>query len=114
MLPEMTPVQSSNVDSVGWDAATSRLYIKFNSGSIYVYENVPEDVFLDLEAAVSVGSYFNRQVKGQYVGKLYDNTEGTTPTSVATASPAPPKKVIDYNEEMAELGLDPNDFIFRE
>lgn len=61
-----TPVLSSNIASVGHDAATSTLEVEFLSGSLYQYFDVPETVFQELVTASSVGSFLAREIKGQY------------------------------------------------
>jgi hypothetical protein len=64
----MTPTpQSSNIAAVGYDSATSELYVTFvNSGRTYKYLDVPPGEFGMLERADSVGSYFANNIKGQY------------------------------------------------
>jgi len=63
---EMIPVVSSNVDSIGYDPDTQTLRVRFNNGSVYDYMNVPAMEFEQLRSAPSVGSYLNRNVKGNY------------------------------------------------
>jgi hypothetical protein len=63
---EMIPVVSSNVDSIGYDPDTQTLRVRFNNGSAYEYMNVPAMEFEQLRSAPSVGSYLNRNVKGNY------------------------------------------------
>lgn len=53
-----TPVQSSNVVSIGYDAETQVLEIEFRSG-VYQYQGVPRQVFDGLLAADSVGKAVN-------------------------------------------------------
>jgi hypothetical protein len=61
------PVRSSNVSSVGYDAATATLEIEFHGGRVYQYANVPERHFAALtDGSGSVGGYFNRYVKNSY------------------------------------------------
>ena len=38
---EMEAVQSSNIESVGYDEADQEVYVKFLNGSVYVYRGVP-------------------------------------------------------------------------
>jgi hypothetical protein len=64
--PEMKPVSSSNVDSIGYDECTQELYVRFLNCSLYVYKNVPKIEFEGLEHAPSVGSYMNRNVRNVY------------------------------------------------
>lgn len=58
-----TPVSSSNLASVGYDAAQRILEIEFLTGSVYQYLNVPQSVYAGLMAAESHGRYFDANVK---------------------------------------------------
>lgn len=60
----MIPVASSNLNSVGYENGT--LYIAFNSGGLYSYSNVPENVFHELLNASSKGKYFHAYINGHY------------------------------------------------
>jgi hypothetical protein len=60
------PVSSSNLRSVGYDESTNTLEIKFNSGGIYQYYNVPSTVYQELMNAPSHGRYFHAHIKGVY------------------------------------------------
>ena len=42
------------------------LEIKFREHSTYQYFDVPKELWLNLKEAVSVGSFINRNLKGQY------------------------------------------------
>jgi hypothetical protein len=59
-------VISSNINSIGYDSATRLLEIEFNSGGVYQYLNVPENVYSGLMAASSHGQYFHRNIKSVY------------------------------------------------
>jgi hypothetical protein len=61
-----TPVESSNLRSVGYDPATQTLEIEFHSGGVYQYVGVPPSVYQDLLAAPSLGSYFQAAIRNQY------------------------------------------------
>ncbi len=63
---DMIQVVSSNVDSIGYDADTQTLRVRFNNGSVYEYRNVGVVEFEQLRTASSVGSYLNRNIKGNY------------------------------------------------
>lgn len=69
MMPEMHPVQSSNVRSVGYDEEKAELWIAFNGGRTYVYTGVPNGVLDDILAAPSVGKFVNEQIKNVYTGR---------------------------------------------
>ena len=62
-LPTMVPVSSSNLESVGYNAETLTLYVRFIGGGIYSYANVPDDVFNDLLNAASKGKFFATYIK---------------------------------------------------
>ena len=56
-------VQSSNIASVGYDLSSSTLEIEFESGGIYQYSGVPQDVYKGLMSAESKGKYFHQNIK---------------------------------------------------
>jgi len=64
-----TPVTSSNIVSIGYDVDTRTLEVEFNSGAVYQYSNVPEDVYNELISASSIGAYFASGIKYVYYGK---------------------------------------------
>jgi hypothetical protein len=62
-----TPVKSSNLASVGYDAPQRILEIAFVSGGIYQYYGVPASIHRGLMAASSHGQYFEQVIqKGGY------------------------------------------------
>ena len=60
------PVRSSNIASIGYDAASLTLEVEFSTGSVYQYYNVPESVYRGLMNAASHGSYLAQYVKEVY------------------------------------------------
>lgn len=66
MYPEMHPVNSSNVAELGYDENNQQLYVRFVSGSLYRYSNVPIHEYEALDNAPSIGSYLNRNLKNVY------------------------------------------------
>jgi hypothetical protein len=64
----MVPVSSSNIDSVGYDADSRVLRIRFNDGGTYDYQGVDPSTHNDLMNATSVGSYFHKWIKPYYSG----------------------------------------------
>jgi hypothetical protein len=65
--PEMKWVDSSNVESIGYDEESKDLYVRFRSGSpMYIYEGVPQASFDELMNSDSIGSYLNQQIKPNY------------------------------------------------
>ena len=63
---EGTPVSSSNIASVGYDAATATLEIKFTNGNKYQYFDVPEGVYEELMHALSPGQFLNSSIRGSF------------------------------------------------
>jgi len=59
-------VRSSSVAEVGYDPKTKILEIVFREGDVYLYFDVPINVYQDLIRADSVGKFFNLQVKSNY------------------------------------------------
>jgi hypothetical protein len=57
------PVSSTDLASVGYDEATSVLEVEFQKAGVYQYFAVPGDVYEQLMAASSKGTYFNQVVK---------------------------------------------------
>lgn len=64
--PEMNPVSSSHIDSIGYDEPNEEVYIRFLDGSMYVYRGVPAFEFQNLHEAPSCGTYLNRNFKNVY------------------------------------------------
>jgi len=66
-MVEMHFVQSTNVECVGYDPEFMELHVRFlNSPVTYVYLNVPQQVFDEMMAASSKGSYLSQCVKEVY------------------------------------------------
>lgn len=71
-LPEMTPVASSNIHSVGHNGAA--LYVRFlrdgEPGALYRYSTAGAEHKTGMLTADSAGRYHARVVKAQHVGEL--------------------------------------------
>ncbi len=65
-MPDMINVQSSNLESVGYDQDNEIVYVRFLNGNVYIYKAVPQWEFENLMNAPSLGSYLNRNIKGAY------------------------------------------------
>ncbi len=63
---ELVRVSSSNLHSVGYDAESQTLRIKFHSGETYDYYNVPDTRYSGLMNASSKGSYHATYIKERY------------------------------------------------
>ena len=69
----MESVDSSALSEVGYDYSHEMLAIRFreNNEHIYVYYDVPSEVYEDFISADSLGRYYNSYIKGQYSGDKY-------------------------------------------
>ncbi len=64
----MHTVESSQIHSIGHDADSDTLAIRFKNKagdptSLYHYSNVPADVFAEFKGAESIGSHFYKHIK---------------------------------------------------
>ena len=63
----MITVNSTNIDSVGYNADTQTLTVKFRvSGQTYEYYNVPQNLYEGLMASESKGKYINDNIRSQF------------------------------------------------
>jgi hypothetical protein len=71
-MPDMQYVDSSNIEAIGYDAASRELHVRFlKSGETYVYYAVDEWVFVEMMQSDSKGKYLNSNIKPNYqAGKL--------------------------------------------
>ena len=60
----MISVASKNIAAIGYDGGV--LYIKFKSGSLHKYSNVPQHVYGAFISADSKGRYYNAHIRGRY------------------------------------------------
>jgi hypothetical protein len=66
VLPDMQPVQSSNVARIGYEEDAEEVYVEFYNSGTYVYSGVPPIVFEDFERAPSKGKFVNEVLKPRY------------------------------------------------
>lgn len=60
---------SSNIKGGKYNITTKKLEVTFNNGTVYEYEDVPHEVFAELNLAESQGKYFNTNIAKKYVYK---------------------------------------------
>lgn len=64
---EMKSVKSSLIDKVGYDPEAKVLAVQMNySSDVYLYQDVPQDIFDDLLAAESKGGFYVKNIKGKF------------------------------------------------
>lgn len=59
-------VESSNIESIGYDSSSQTLEIEFLNGTIYQYFDIPESIYQGLIDADSHGKYLAANIKGAY------------------------------------------------
>ncbi len=63
---ERLTIDSSVINSVGYDPTRRVLELEFASGAIYEYLDVPEAEYQSLLKAPSPGAFFNEEIKDTY------------------------------------------------
>lgn len=63
---ERTPVSSSNIQAIGYDADSQTLEVEFKTGPMYHYTGVPRSEYEAMMAADSKGTFLNTNIKGRY------------------------------------------------
>lgn len=73
---DLSPVKSSNVAAIGYDAGTERFGVQFKSGATYHYSGVAQKVADEIMSAESVGSAVHaRLVKGGFAYERLDKDD---------------------------------------
>ena len=63
------PMDSSMISAVGYDADEKTLYLEFvNTGYVYAYYDVPQEVFENLRKSRSAGSFVRNEILDFYTG----------------------------------------------
>lgn len=57
---------SSVIDTTYYDKENQTLKVVFRSGAVYIYYDVPEDVYVQFMKARSKGTFLNLSIKGSY------------------------------------------------
>ncbi|KKK77677.1 hypothetical protein LCGC14_2851170 [marine sediment metagenome] len=63
---EMTEVESSHIEAIGYDSGVQQVRVRFKGGATYVYYDVPANIANNFIEAESVGEYLNEHIKGEY------------------------------------------------
>ncbi len=66
----LTPVESSNIDSIGFCPDRKCIAVKFKNGGLYHYPDCTQEMFDDLKSAKSVGQHFAANLKGRSFTKM--------------------------------------------
>lgn len=63
---KMVDCKSSQMAAHGYDPSTKTLAVRFRSGETYKYKGVPQDVYVSMVKAKSLGSFFHHNIKGKF------------------------------------------------
>jgi hypothetical protein len=56
-------VDSSGIQTVGYDPGKKILEVEFINDHVYRYQNVPELLYFRLMKASSIGAFFNKKIR---------------------------------------------------
>lgn len=65
-MSDWTPIDSSMISGVKYDAGSQDLHVRFKNGAVYIYEEVPPEDADGLIHASSPGSFLHDSIKDQY------------------------------------------------
>src|SRR5690349_14996958 len=98
------PVESSDIVSIGYDAASRTLEVEFGGNRIYKYRDVEPDVHQQFMRAESYGDYFDTHIKRRY--RFSKVTDQPRPVASALAFvTSNPRKVRDLQLACQPFGI---------
>jgi hypothetical protein len=59
-------VESSMIESIGYDMVSSTLEIEFKKGVVWQYHDFPEYMWYEFSVAESKGKYFHANIRKQF------------------------------------------------
>jgi len=65
-MVKMSPLRSSNIESVGYDAGSHELHGTFKGGINYVYQGVDEITHQNFIESDSPGAFLHRNIKDRF------------------------------------------------
>ena len=66
IIEEKLKVDSSAISGLSYAPLDESLYVTFVNGSIYNYNDVPENIYLSLKYSKSIGQHFIKYIKDEY------------------------------------------------
>lgn len=57
---------SAVIAGYDYDAETETLTVRYQTGKVYQYLDVPEKVYRDMRSTLYKGYFLNREIKGHY------------------------------------------------
>jgi hypothetical protein len=67
---------STNIQGATYDINSKKLQIKFGSGALYEYDEVPHEIFSAFDNAESQGKYFNQNISKKFNYKKVETLKG--------------------------------------
>lgn len=64
---DMKDVESSNIRSMGYNSEVKQLRVVFTNGGIFQYKEIPKEVYEEMMASKSIGSFFSKNIRNNYV-----------------------------------------------
>jgi hypothetical protein len=64
---------SSNLKGANYETTTKKLVVTFGNGTQYEYNDVPHEIFAELNLAESQGKYFNQKIAKTYTYKKIES-----------------------------------------
>lgn len=99
---ERIKVESSNIESIGYEEETKILIVEFKSGSAYSYAGVPSIVFKKMLESDSKGRFLNNNIKPIFLAtklKLSEESEEIEKVVEQKQSLVQEDKVEELKEE---------------
>jgi hypothetical protein len=66
LLHEMVQVESEAIAEIEYDAATSRMFVRFAEGNLYTYFAVPAQIYQAFIVAPSHGRFFSERIRDRF------------------------------------------------
>lgn len=67
------PVRSSNIQQISYDPKEQILTVWFHSGAVYMYSDVPMDLFQEMMKADSIGKFFHSRIRSEFKFQRVDD-----------------------------------------
>ncbi|MDR0768195.1 MAG: KTSC domain-containing protein [Methanosarcinales archaeon] len=70
--PEMKPISSPAIQSIGYDKDHEILYVQFHESGLYRYHNVSPKVYDELMSDRHHTRYYDENIRAKYKGEKMD------------------------------------------
>lgn len=97
-----SPVQSSNIKSVGYDSDRKTLEVEFINGGIYQYFEITEKIYQSIISSASIAKYFFTNIKDNYSYTRLSNAPFRELDFITYLS-----KLMKANDAFSNINLDP-------